>query len=168
MPSGPMRSSTPVRTGRVSSRDAARATRSIASVRGSDGSVSPEPSSAGSSGKSWACRQFRENDEPPPVIWTIPSLVRCSSVTGPSAMLRTMSPARRGSTTAPGSSAVASSGTRSDSSMSVEASSQRPSSARSSTWERIWMVLFADATRAAVASLPASSSFGETRRTARP
>ena len=49
-PSGPRRTSTPVSTGRVSSRDAARATRSIASTSGSAGIARPLPSSAGSSG----------------------------------------------------------------------------------------------------------------------
>ena len=52
--------------------------------------------------------------------------------------------------------------------MSVAASSQRPSSALSRMWERIWIVLLAEAARLAIASLPASSSLGETRRTPRP
>ena len=65
-PSGASRSCTPVSTGRVSSRDAARATRSIASTSSSDGTVRPVPSSAGSSGKSPAWRQLSEKDEPPP------------------------------------------------------------------------------------------------------
>ncbi len=126
------------------------------------------PSSAGSSGKSCACRQLRANDDPPPDTPTTPSLARCSSEIGPSAMVRTMSPARRGSTTAPGSSTVASSGTRSESSMSVAASSTLPSSALRRMWDRIWIVLLAEAARPATASLLASSSFGETRRTGRP
>ena len=126
------------------------------------------PSSAGSSGKSPAWRQLSEKDEPPPDTLTTPSPARCSRVTGPSAMLRTMSPARRGSTTAPGCSTVAATGTRSDSSMSVAESPHHPSSARSRTWDRIWIVLLLEAARPAAASLAASSSLGDTRRTARP
>jgi hypothetical protein len=83
-------------------------------------------------------------------------------------MLRTMSPARRGSTTAPGCSTVADTGTRSDTSMSVAARPHQPSSARRRTWDRIWMVLLLDAARPAAASLAASSSLGDTRRTVRP
>ena len=83
-------------------------------------------------------------------------------------MLRTMSAARRGSTTEPGCSTVPPSGTRSESSMSVAASSQLPLSAFSRMCDRIWIVLLADAARPAIASLAASSSLGETRRTPRP
>ena len=41
------------------------------------------PRRAGSSGKSPAWRQFRENADPPPETATTPSLSRCSSVDGP-------------------------------------------------------------------------------------
>ena len=76
-------------------------------------------------------------------------------------MLRTMSPARRGSATAPGCSTVAATGTRSDSSMSVAETPHHPSSARSRTWDRIWIVLLLEAARPAAASLAASSSLGD-------
>ena len=52
--------------------------------------------------------------------------------------------------------------------MSVAESPHHPSSARSRTWDRIWIVLLLEAARPAAASLAASSSLGDTRRTARP
>ena len=168
MPSSEIRSSTPVSTGRVSSREAARTTRSAVASRRSAGRTRPVPSSGGSSGKSAACRQFRVKLDCPPVRLTAPSPPRCSSETGPSTIVRTTSAASRGSTTAPGSSTVAARGMRRESSMSVAASCGSPASALSRTWDRIWIVLFEDAARLASASFPASSSLGHVSRTPRP
>ena len=93
---------TPVRIGRTSSREAARATRSIVSASGAAGSVAASPSTSGRRGKSSAGSVFRWNRASPAVSSTSRCSVRSSSDTSPGGRLRaTSTRSRPGSRTVP-------------------------------------------------------------------
>ena len=111
----------PVRIGRVSSREADRATRAMVSVKAGAGMVTIwSPPGSGSGGKSSARSVRMWKRAVPATTSTSCSAGRSSSETSPAGSWRTTSRSRRaGRTTVPGRSMVASSGTRRATSMSV-------------------------------------------------
>ena len=121
----------PVSTGRDSSREADRATRSTVSSSASRSIECSCASTAGSRGKSSALKTFRRELYGPETICTVPSSGRYSIVTSLSGSSRASSTSGLpGMTTAPSPSTCASSVVRSESSMSVAASVIVPPSAR--------------------------------------
>ena len=119
--------STPVRCGRVSSREAARATRAIVSTNAWVGTVStPSVGASGSFGKSSWGSVRRWKRAWPDVTSTSCCALRYSSVISSLGSERTTSSSSRPGTTAwPGVDASGSNATRSPSSMSVAWSSVR-------------------------------------------
>ena len=169
-PSSPRRSanstSTPVSTGRDSSRDAARDTWATVVDEGLaiDRKRRPRRRRAGAGsprrpGCAACTRSGRRRSAP------CPDPAGCSIVTARRGSARTMSSSSRpGSTIEPGSSTRGlQTGTRSDSSMSVAASSRRPSaSARTRIPDRIWTVDRCETPRAAIWSCASRLSWGHT------
>ena len=119
----------PVSTGRVSSREAERATRVIVSTKAVAGSVTRASSvGSGSDGKSSARNVRRWNVVGPQRSSTSCSAVRSSIVTvSPGSDRATSRSSRAGSTAAPGRATSAASGMRRPISMSVASSSGDPS-----------------------------------------
>ncbi len=145
----------PVRTGRVSSREAERATREIVSTNASVGSVTRVSGDGeGSVGKSSARSVRRWKVVAPQISSTSCSALRSSIVScSPDSERTTSSSSRAGSTAAPGRATSASSGTRSPISMSVASSSGLPSAwAEIITPESACTALRVEATRVAVCS----------------
>ena len=122
----------PVRTGRDSSRDAERPTFVIVSrnaVR-STWNCSPPPGS-GRRGKSSALNVCRLYEAEPQVSRTSPSSAACSSVTSPGGRSsRDVDEELAGNDHAPSEPTVASIPSRTESSMSVAASSEPPAQSR--------------------------------------
>ena len=118
---------TPVRCGRVSSREAARATRAIVSTKAAAGTVRlPSAGGSGSFGKSSVGSVRRWNFAGPDTTSTSCSALRYSSVRSSFGSERTTSSRSRPGTTAwPGVDSAVSSATRTPSSMSVAWSSAR-------------------------------------------
>ena len=143
--------STPVRCGRVSSREAARATREIVSTKACVGTVStPAVGASGSFGKSSWGSVRRWNRAWPEVTSTSCWALRYSSVRSSFGSERTTSSSRRPGITAwPGVEDSGSRLTRRPSSISVAWSSDGPSSTLISTPASVWIALRVDAARTA-------------------
>ena len=144
--------SIPVSTGRVSSREAERATRVTVSTNASSGKamrVSGEGS--GNVGKSSARSVRRWKVAGPEINSTSCSALRSSSVSSSAGSARaTSSSSRAGSTALPGRETSALSGTRNPISMSVARSSALASSTEIITPESAWTALRVEATRVTV------------------
>ena len=149
----------PVSTGRDSSREAERATRSMVSSNASRSIACSWASTAGSRGKSSALKTCSRELYEPETICTVPSSGRYSIVTSLSGSRRASSTSGLpGITTAPSPSTCASSVVRSDSSMSVAASVSTSPSARRRIPESTWTVPRVETARATMPSLATSSS----------
>ena len=142
----------PVSTGRVSSRDAERATLSTVSTNAGPGtSTRPSPSGSGKGGKSSSRSVRMWNVAEPATISTSCSEARSSSDTeSPGSARTTSTSSRAGSTTAPSRTTSPSSGTRRPISMSVARSSMAPPLAVSWTPESAWTALRVEAARVTV------------------
>ena len=155
----------PVRIGRVSSREAERATLAIVSTNAGAGIVTTwSPPGSGSGGKSSARSVRRWNVAVPATISTSCSAGRSSSETSPPGSWRTTSSSRRaGRTTCPSRSTV---GLERDAQADLHvgrAQLDAPSSAASCTPESACTALRVEATRVTVCSCASSSA---TRSTA--
>ena len=149
----------PVSTGRDSSREAERATRSMVSSSASRSIACSWASTAGRRGKSSALKTCRRELYEPETICTVPSSGRYSIVTSLSGSRRASSTSGLpGMTTAPSPSTCASSVVRSDSSMSVAASVSTSPSARSRIPESTCTVPRVETARETIPSLATSSS----------
>ena len=151
----------PVSTGRVSSREAERATLSTVSTKASPGTLTrPSASGSGKGGKSSrrSVRMWKVAE--PATISTSCSDERSSSETASPGSARTTSTSRRaGSTTPPSRTTSPSSGTRSPISMSVARSSMPSDRApRSGLPDSAWTALRVDAARVTVWSCAKSAS----------
>ena len=144
----------PVSTGRVSSRDADRATFSTVSTNAGPGTwTRPSASVSGNGGKSSRRSVRMWNVAAPPTSSTSCSDGRSSSVTSSAGSARTTSTSSRaGSTTAPSRTTSPSSGTRRPISMSVARSSIAPSPARRCTPDSACTALRVEAARVTVCS----------------
>ncbi len=149
----------PVSTGRVSSREADRATLSTVSTNAGPGtSTRPSPSGSGNGGKSSrrSVRMWKVAE--PATISTSCSVARSSSDTeSPGSARTTSTSSRAGSTTAPSRTISPWSGTRRPISMSVARSSMAPPLAVSCTPESAWTALRVEAARVTVWSSVNSS-----------
>ena len=143
-----------MRCGRVSSREAERATREMVSTNGAAGTVSaPDSAGSGSFGKSSSGRVRRWNFAEPEITSTSCSEERYSSETESFGSERATSRSRRpGTTTAPSAPISASSAARIPRSVSVACSSALPSSSRIRTPASVWMALRVEAARATTES----------------
>ena len=152
--------STPVRWGRVSSRDAARATRAIVSTKAVPGTVStPDFGASGRFGKSSTGSVRRWNRAGPETTSTSCCALRYSSVTSSFGSERTTSSkSRPGTTAVPSAESDASRPTRIPSSMSVARSSTRPSATWIRTPASVWMALRVETPRTAMPSRVSSVS----------
>ena len=159
----------PVRTGRDSSREAARETRWTVSSSDADSTSWSGTSIAGRRGKSSAAKTFSRPEYEPDSIVATPSSGRCAMVTSAAGSSRTTSPRSfAGTTIAPSPSTLAATVVRSDSSMSVASSSRSPSRARSRMPPSTWTAPRVDEARATRARRLASSSLATTARIAEP
>ena len=161
----------PVSTGRVSSREADRATRAIVCTNASVGSATrPSAEGAGSLGKSSARSVRRWKVAGPQISSTSCSAARSSSVTVSEDSERATSSSRRaGSTADPGRDTSALSGTRRPISISVASSSGEESAgAEIITPESACTALRVDATRETVCSVASSSGVERESFTRRP
>ena len=152
--------STPVRCGRVSSREAARATRAIVSTKAGPGTVrTPDSGASGSFGKSSVGRVRRWKRAGPDTSSTSCCALRYSSETSSLGSDRmTSSNSRPGTTTVPSVASVTSMPTRMPSSMSVARSSTRPSATWIRTPESVWIALRVETPRTATPSRASSVS----------
>ena len=141
---------TPVRIGRVSSREAERETRAIVSVNAAAGTTTVvSPPGSGSIGKSSPRSVRRWNVALPATSSTSCCSGRSSMLTvGPGSRRTTSSSSRAGRTTSPGRWTSAGSGARSAISMSVARSSTALSVAAIWTPESAWIADRVDAMRA--------------------
>ena len=144
----------PVRTGRVSSRDADRATLATVATNAGPGTwTRPSPSGSGNGGKSSSRSVRMWNVAAPATISTSCSALRSSSVTeSPGSERITSTSSRAGSTTEPSRTTSPSSGTRRPISMSVARSSTAPAEARICTPESACTALRVEAARVTVCS----------------
>ena len=151
---------TPVSTGRMSSREAARATRSMLSASAAAGIlIGSAVARRGSVGKSSAGSTRRWKLELPLRISTSRSASRVSISTVSSASERATSASRRpGSRTEPPPSTVASTAVRRPRSRSVAERVTEPSPASIRTPERAWVAARVETARETVESLETSSS----------
>ena len=147
--------STPVRCGLVSSREAERATRPITSTKAAAGTFSESSGGgSGSLGKSSGGRVRRWNTAPPETTSTSCCEERYSSERSSRGSERTTSSnSRPGMTTEPSVVSVASSDTRTPSSMSVASSSSVVPETRRCTPARVWIALRVETPRTATPSL---------------
>ncbi len=150
---------TPVSTGRMSSRDAARATRSMLAASAAAGIRIGSPSALGSFGKSSAGSTRRWKLELPLRISTSRSASRVSISTVSSASERATSASSfPGSRTEPPPSTVASIEVRRPRSRSVADRVTEPSPASSRTPDSAWVAARVETARETVESLATSSS----------
>ncbi len=149
----------PVRTGLDSSLEAERLTFAIVSRKAVRSTVNSSPPESGRRGKSSALNVCRLYEAAPQVRRTSPSPATCSSVTSPGGRSFAMSTkSRPGTTTLPSDPTVASIPRRTDSSMSVAASSKRPSVARRRIPVRTWTLCLVETPRPTTESFSESSS----------
>ena len=150
----------PVSIGRVSSRDADRATLLTVATNAGPGTwTRPSLSGSGNGGKSSSRSVRMWNVAAPDTISTSCSAGRSSSVTeSPGSERTTSTRSRAGSTTAPSRTTSPSSGTRRPISMSVARSSMPPSAAISWTPESAWTALRVLAARVTVWSCANNAS----------
>ena len=150
----------PVRTGRVSSREAERATLATVATNACAGTwTRPSSSGSGKGGKSSRRSVRMWNVALPATISTSCSALRSSSETlSPGSERTTSTSSRAGRTTAPSRTTSPASGTRSPISMSVARSSMPPAPASTWTPDSACTALRVDAARVTVWSWVNSAS----------
>ena len=150
---------TPVRCGRVSSREAERATRLIVSTNAATGRASVEPPGSGSFGKSSSGSVRRWNFAVPETTSTSCCDERYSSESSSFGSDRTTSSrSRPGTTASPSRSDLAGAETRSRAPCRWPGARPGRRSARTSTPDSVWMALRVDTPRAATPRLATNCS----------